>query len=119
MISKHHIGFIVENLEKSKKNYLAKGFEVVSEFEKEGCRAYVLDKGTEKIEIFEFYDQNSPLLPIVKYHVGYQTDDIDAEIRAYQKQGYTIVRPMTRGITVKKFAFIKNQLGDYIELIEP
>jgi len=113
------IAFEPENFDKSLQSYLDLGFKKVGEFEKENgkARAVLLRLNDFDFEIWQFNDKSSILYPI-RNHVGLEVDDIETEIKKMISADWKVRIPVTRGITVKNYAFLENTDGQIFELIE-
>lgn len=115
----HHTAIQVEDLEESIKFYESIGFKVVKEFEKDEpkSKAAFIENGT-LLELWQFENENDPQTQIIKKHIGLETDDLERDLRDFQQNGYEIVIPITKGVTIKQFAFVKDKNGNYFELVE-
>lgn len=113
------IAFEPENFEESIKSYLDLGFEKVGEFEKENgkAKAVLLRLNGFDFEIWKFNDKSSKLYPI-RNHTGLEVEDIEAELEKMVKNGCKVRIPITKGITVRNYAFVENSDGQILELIE-
>ena len=78
------------------------------------------DKSGYKIELI-YHPTNRDLdFPkvIEVQHLGIAVTNLEDKIRELQKEGIEIVVPITKGVSVKQFAFIKDPNGFSIELVE-
>jgi hypothetical protein len=50
--------------------------------------------------------------------LGIVVSNLEEKIKELQKDGLKIIIPITKGITVKQFAFIKDPNGFSVELVE-
>lgn len=53
------------------------------------------------------------------FHLAIPVDDLEDAIQALVSVGGSIIRPITKGITVKRLAFLEDPDGFAIELFEP
>lgn len=116
----HHIGFAVENLEENIKFYNSLDFELVKRFKKAEpkAKAAYLRKESSLVELWDFENENEPLVKIVRKHIALETDNIEKDIKIFQNNGFEIIVPITEGVTVKKFAFVKDKQNNYFELYQ-
>lgn len=116
----HHNGFIVENLEESIKKFSLLGFDVEKRFEnqKEKAKASFLKLDNTSIEIWEFEDENTEFAKIIKNHTAFESNDVESDLQIFLNNGYSIAIPLTEGITVKKYAYLKDSKENYIEILE-
>lgn len=119
----NHLAIPVKDLEKSKNFYEKLGFKVFNSWEKENQELKALwmqDKSGCKIELV-YHPTNRDLgFPkiIEIQHFGIGITNLEDKIRELQKDGTEIVVPITKGVSVKQFAFIKDPNGFPIELVE-
>lgn len=119
----NHLAIPVKDLEKSKKFYEKLGFKVFNSWEKlnQQLRAlWMQDKSGYKIELIYHptnKDFDFPKITEVQ-HLGIVVTDLKEKLRDLQKEGIKTVVPITKGVSVKQFAFIKDPNGFPIELVE-
>ena len=119
----NHLAIPVKNLEESKNFYQKLGFEVFNSWEttnQELKALWLQDKDGYKIELIYHptnRDLDSPKIMEVQ-HLGIGVKNLEDKIKELQEEGVEIVVPITKGITVKQFAFIKDPNGFSIELVE-
>lgn len=120
MIKIHHNGMVVESIEDSKELFESFGFLTISRFEKDKpkMRAYKLRKNDQVIEIFRFEDENDPEVQIMKKHIGLLSDDFENDLDILLRNGFQVVISETKGTTVKRFLFLKDEKDNYFELFE-
>ncbi|MDY6324396.1 MAG: VOC family protein [Catonella sp.] len=91
----HHIGYLVKNIDKSRKEFEKLGFSVESQAKHDGIRsAYIefLTNGDYRIELIE-PDKNSDLQGMMKrfknvgYHICFEVDNFDETVKNYQLGG--------------------------------
>ena len=119
----NHLAIPVKDLERSKKFYEKLGFEVFNRWErpaKELKALWMKDKSGYKIELI-YHPSNANLefskIPEAQ-HLCISVDNLEDMIKELQKEGMEIVIPISKGITVKQYAFIKDPNGFSVELVE-
>jgi len=115
MIKKvHHTSFQVSNIEKEIDFYKSLGFDLLKRFEKEKPKAKAAYLQKENIiEIWQLEDED-----LSKKHIAFETDDLQEELGKFIENGFEIVTPITSGVTVERYAFVKDGNGNYFELFE-
>lgn len=122
MIKKlHHEGFEVENLDKAIQLYESLGFTVRAKFEYpeanfQACMMISVNGGS--VELFEFHDKQHAMYQKVRRHTAFESDDIEADMQRLLQSGYELAIPLREGKLVKRYAYLKDQYGMYIELLE-
>lgn len=121
IVSLHHFGFAVEDLEKAVQLYGSMGFEVVMRFSKDdiGAHAAMVKKGASHIELWQFDDPELPINKKIARHFAFWSDDLDSDVQKYLDNGYEISIPISKGTVVRRFAYVQDKLGNQIELLEP
>ena len=119
----NHLAIPVKNLEESKNFYEKLGFKVFNHWEKpkqELKALWLRDKSGYRIElIYHPTNQNLEFPKITEvFHMGVAVTNLEEKITELQKDDIKIVVPITKGISVKQFAFIKDPNGFSIELVE-
>lgn len=116
-----HVALTVENLEEGIKFYQTLGFSERKRFEKNDPRlkAVFMGKDGTELELFEFEDISDPRVQVTKKHTGLVSDNLEADIDEFVKNGFEIAVPIKAGVTVKRYAFLKDKIGNVFELIEP
>ena len=125
-----HIGIAVKNLEKSNVLFAKlfgkspyKSEEVLSE----GVRTSFFQTGTNKIELLEATDSDSPIAKFLEkkgegiHHIAFDVSDIYAEIDRLKSEGFILINEIPRkGADNKLVAFLhpKNTNGVLIELCQ-
>lgn len=116
---KHHEGRGVDDLEAEIKQYEAKGFKVSKRFTKPGMKAALLFKGIEGIELFQFDNPGGELEQKINKHKAFVSDDLDDDVQHLINQGYELAIPISPGTITKRFAYLRDKTGNYVELLEP
>lgn len=119
----NHFAIPVKDLEKSKKFYEKFGFEVFSHWERpeRNLRAiWMKDKTGYKIELVYHPSNENLEFPKISevQHFAIAVTDIESLFAKLQKEGIEIITPITKGITVKYYAYIKDTNGLTVELVE-
>jgi len=119
----NHLAIPVKDLEESKKFYERLGFEVFNQWEKpkqELKALWMKDKSGYKIElIYHPTNQNLEFPKITEVqHLGIVVTNPEEKLEELKKVGVKIIVPITKGVTVKQFAFVKDPNGFSIELVE-
>lgn len=125
-----HIGIAVKNLEKSNVLFAKlfgkspyKSEEVLSE----GVLTSFFQTGTNKIELLEATDSDSPIAKFLEkkgegiHHIAFDVSDIYAEIDRLKSEGFVLINEIPRkGADNKLVAFLhpKNTNGVLIELCQ-
>lgn len=117
----HHVGLEVADLEKSIDYYQDFGFELVGKFNYEEAElqgAMLRSRDLGGIELFKFNNHDHEMVEKVKKHIAYETDNIDEDLKKFLDSGYELAIPLRNGKIVKKYAYVKDSFGNYIELLE-
>ncbi len=115
----HHFGMMTDDLEKSVAAYKSFGFTLFREFTKPGMKGAMLLKDNAGVEFFEFEDPAGELEQMIKRHVAFASDDLEGDVQQYLDHGYELAIPIGKGTVAKRFAYLKDTAGNYIELLEP
>ncbi len=119
---KNHLAIPVKDLEESSKFYERFGFRVVTPWEEEPDLKCLLmeDESGYKIELI-YHPTNKdlvfPTIPQVQ-HLGICVKNLEEKIVELKKEGIEVAVPITKGITVKKFALLRDPNGFAVELVE-
>ncbi|HLB66401.1 MAG TPA: VOC family protein [Candidatus Saccharimonadales bacterium] len=119
--SLHHVGRLTDDLDEGIKFYESMGFKVASEFtfDSAGAKAAMMKKDKAIVELWQFKDETNELAEMVKNHFALATDNIEEDIQKFVDAGYTVAIPIDKGKVVKRYAYVKDKAGNYIELCEP
>jgi len=120
----NHVAIPVKDLAESQAFYEQLGFTMYSHWEKpaQGLSAVALKNDNDvRIELvhhagnatFQFPERPEVL------HVALEVADLPSTLERCRMLGMNIVVPETKGITVKRFAFLRDPNGLAIELLEP
>jgi len=124
----HHIGYLVKNIDKSRKEFEKLGFSVESQAKHDGIRsAYIefLTNGDYRIELIE-PDKNSDLQGMMKrfknvgYHICFEVDNFDETVKNYQLGGYLLIQEpaLAPCINNKRVCFLVGANTGLIEILE-
>jgi methylmalonyl-CoA/ethylmalonyl-CoA epimerase len=93
-----HIGYLTGNIENTASTFMALGYELkgtVFNDERQQCRiAFVEKLGEVRIELVEPYEDNEPMLKMLKkkgvtpYHVCYEVDDVEVVFKELNEEGW-------------------------------
>lgn len=119
IVRMHHFGMMVNDLEKEIKTYESFGFKVFKRFGKPGIKAAMMFKGDAGIELFEFETPSGKLQTMTRKHSAFVSDDLENDIQKYIDRGYELAIPISKGDATKRWAYLKDKAGNYIELLEP
>jgi catechol 2,3-dioxygenase-like lactoylglutathione lyase family enzyme len=117
----HHSGIRVDSLVDKVKFFEGLGYKVLFEFELEeiGGKAAMLLKDGTGIELFEIIKTDHELAQKVSKHTAFETDNIEEDVQKFLDAGYELAMPIAVGRVMKKFAYLKDKTGNYIELCMP
>ena len=117
----NHLAIPAKNLDESKTFYEKLGFEIFNSWEKPEQELKGLgmkDKDNFKIELI-YHPKNINIkfqdMPVLQ-HLGIGVVNIEEEIEKIEN--VKIIIPITKGVSVKRFAFIEDPSGFPIELVE-
>ena len=119
----NHLAIPVQDLEGSRRFYEKLSFKVFNSWEKpkqELKALWMQDESGYRIELI-YHPTNVDLVfseIIEVQHLGIAVTNLEDKIRELQGEGVEIVVPITKGVSVKQFAFIKDPNGFPIELVE-
>lgn len=117
----HHFGIRVDDLAEQVKFYESLGFTVGYKFKLDAINAdaVMMMKNGTGIELFQFADSNDDLAQKIKKHSAFITDDIENDVQKFLDAGYELALPIDKGRIMKKYAYVKDAQGNYIELCVP
>ena len=125
-----HIGIAVKDLEKSNELFtrlLGKSHYKIEEVGNEGVRTSFFDIGTNKIELLEGTNENSPISKFIAkkgegiHHIAFAVDDILSEVKHLKKEGFIVLNETPKkGADQKLVVFLhpKSTNGVLIELCQ-
>ncbi|PHS54064.1 MAG: methylmalonyl-CoA epimerase [Lutibacter sp.] len=125
-----HIGIAVKDLEKSNELFtrlLGKSHYKIEEVGNEGVRTSFFDIGTNKIELLEGTNENSPISKFIAkkgegiHHIAFAVDDILSEVKRLKKEGFIVLNETPKkGADQKLVVFLhpKSTNGVLIELCQ-
>lgn len=120
----HHIALPVSDLERSAAFYALLGFTNIAHWERpeKNLRALVLEdkKHGLRLELVSHPDyQNLAFPPLAELlHIGIVVDDVERLVKQLHETGTETTIPVSSGITVKKYAFVRDPDGFPVELLE-
>jgi len=125
-----HIGIAVKNLEASNllfEKLLGNKHYKIEEVASEGVKTSFFKAGPNKIELLEATNPESAIAKFIAkkgegvHHIAFAVDDIEAEIKRLQKEGFTIINTTAKkGADNKLVAFLhpKSTNGVLVELCQ-
>ena len=125
-----HLGIAVKDLETATKTYealLGKPAYQTEEVESEGVKTVFFKTGENKIELLGATREDSPIAKYIAkrgegiHHVAFDVEDIEAEIKRLQSEGFQLINEMPkRGADNKRIVFLhpKSTHGVLVELCE-
>jgi len=119
---KFHYAIPIKDLAISEKFYQKLGFEKTGvwkhpEKELTGINMLRNNCGLELVYHPSNADLVRSLNPFIS-HLGLEVDDVSELLDKLKSDKIEIVVPLSRGVTVKRYAFIKDPDGNYIELFD-
>lgn len=126
----HHIGYLVKNIEKSRKKFTALGFIDECEVQYDGRRdIYIqfLINGDYRVELVQPAGEDSTYMAAMKrfknlpYHMCFTTSDLDESIDKYKtQQGFILSKEpeIASCLNNKRVAFMQHPVVGIIELLE-
>jgi len=119
----NHFAIPVKDLEESKLFYKKLGFEVFGQWEKpdQNLRALKMkNKSGFYVELVYHPDNRNIRLPetAAVLHIGLDVENLETKLGDLKRKGIIPITPMTKGVSIKQFAFIKDPNGFPIELVE-
>jgi catechol 2,3-dioxygenase-like lactoylglutathione lyase family enzyme len=122
MIKKlHHVGLGVIDIDSAIREYENLGFSLDAQFDMSedsirGAMLYTPD-GNSMVELIECNDPQSRLGQKAKNHIGFETDDIDADVKELMGKGLSVSWPKQISAT-EEFIYLEDSNGNQIELIQ-
>ena len=125
-----HIGIAVKNLEVSNllfEKLLGEKHYKIEEVASEGVKTSFFKSGSNKIELLEATKSDSPIAKFIEkkgegvHHIAFAVDDIYAEVKRLEKEGFTILNTTPKkGADNKLVVFLhpKSTNGVLIELCQ-
>ncbi len=125
-----HIGIAVKNLEESNTLFAAlfgKAHYKIEEVKSEGVKTSFFDVGSNKIELLEATNPESPIAKFIEkkgegiHHIAFAVSNIKAEIARLKAEGFTVLNEEPKfGADNKLVAFLhpKTTNGVLIELCQ-
>lgn len=125
-----HLGIAVKNLEEANKTYqalLGVAPYKSETIESEGVTTSFFKTGPNKIELLAALNDESPIAKYIAkkgegiHHIAFAVDDIQAEIKRLEKEGFTVLnKKPKKGADNKLVAFLhpKSSHGVLVELCQ-
>lgn len=116
----HHFGIMVDDLEKQINFYESLGFKVVMRFTYDAieAKAAMMRKDKAGVELWQIGKPDDEMAQKIKKHSAFESDDLEADVEAFLQNGYTLAIPIRPGNVVKRYAYLLDSNGNYIELLE-
>lgn len=117
----NHAAIPVVDMEATKAFYILLGFEYFREWKKpeENLEAQVLDKDGFILELV--YSPSNKLLEppaiVEPRHTGISVTDLNKILNDLEARGIKILKPITKGVSIKEFAFVADPSGNVVELV--
>jgi methylmalonyl-CoA/ethylmalonyl-CoA epimerase len=123
-----HLGIAVKDLESANKLYsilFKTGPYKTETVESEGVNTFFFQMGESKIELLAATNPDSPIAKFIEkrgegiHHIAFDVDDIDAEIRRLESEGFELINKQAKhGADNKMIAFLhpKSTGGVLVEL---
>ncbi|MDP3358574.1 MAG: methylmalonyl-CoA epimerase [Lutibacter sp.] len=125
-----HLGIAVKDLEKSNELFASlfgKPHYKTEDVESEGVKTSFFQVGTNKIELLEGTNENSPISKFIEkkgegiHHIAFAVDDIFSEVARLKREGFIILNEIPKkGADNKLVVFLhpKSTNGVLIELCQ-
>lgn len=122
-MNKNHITIPAKNLEKTRAFYEKLGFEEFDHWERpeRNLKGIWMKNDNGFVIELNFHPSNANIKfseVIETQHMGIEVENLEEKIKKLKEANVEVIKPITEGITVKKFAFIKDPNGFSIELLE-
>jgi len=125
----HHIGYIVDNMENSIKEFEGLGFKILQKNQYDEIRDInicFIENGGIIIELVQPKTKESVIYKMagkyknMPYHICYETDDMDRDIERLKQRGYMVIQKPERApaINNSKVVFLMHLDMGIIELLE-
>ena len=117
----HHIGIAVDNLEASIKHYKRLGFRLFMSFSKDSiaAKSAFMQKGSSGVELWKFRNPGEKLAKIISKHFAFESTNLERDLQTFLDDGYNLAIPISAGTVVKRYAFVRDNKDNYVELVEP
>ena len=117
----HHAAIPVIDLEKSQSFYERFGFVKLRDWSKptEELSAVVLEKDSFILELI-CHPTHQVLIPspvIESKHIGISVPELENLLAVLKEEGVAVLKPITKGVSVKEFCFIADPNGNVVELL--
>lgn len=129
MMTIHHIGYLVKNIEKAQEHFKVLGFCPVSEVVYDSYRdvdIIFMEKDGYVIELVSPKSENSVVAKLIKtyknapYHICYEVDDMKEELQKLETSGFTRIDEMcpAPALEGRRVCFLFSARMGMIELLE-
>ncbi len=117
----HHVGMAVDDLDATISFYETIGFRVLdkSEYPSINATRAMIQKDGARLELFQFADLQTEAAQKIKKHTAFSSDDLENDLQKFLDEGYELAIPIDKGSVVKRYAYVKDIAGNFIELCEP
>ena len=117
----HHTAIPVIDLEESQSFYEGFGFVKLREWNKpeEQLSAVVLEKDGFTLELI-YHPTHQVLIPspvIESRHIGVSVPELENMLAELEEEGVTVLKRITKGVSVKEFCFVADPNGNVVELL--
>lgn len=125
----HHIGYAVNDIDKAIEEFIKLGYTKKTDKttdEKRNVIIAFVSNGGYSVELIAPLNDKSPIANILKkngctpYHICYETDDIESEIKNLKALGYVILQSAlaARAIEDRDVAFLFKRETGLIEIVQ-
>ena len=119
IIKFHHVGIEVKDLEVAKKLYEKAGFRIDKNFDKKDIgKACFVYKNEVGIELWQFEGKKTKITEKIAKHFALESSNVEEDLKIFLDNGYKISLPIAKGAFVKRYAYVEDESGNQIELLE-
>lgn len=128
MMTVHHVGYLVKNIEKAQKAFFALGYAEKSALVYDGIRdadIVFLEKDGYVVELVSPKSQQSVVANLIKtyknapYHICYETDELESDLARLEQAGFMRIDEPTPAPAIdgRKVMFLLSASAGMIELL--